>query len=240
MSETIHPAPEDESADTSSDTSADAPVKTKGRVLHFLSSLPGLLTAVAAVMTAIGGLYLALRPQSKAADPAEKHATAVVVPTPSPIAIEIRLNRRERAWLNQHAEIELVSIQTLKGKEDPSSQNFNNGLDDNEHILSKILNEADVNNQTAATIRAMTQKEWESFFGSLQPHQRETIQNTPFAKFNVYIDGKRNDAFRRNQFFEGEALQVSDQKLQVVILSISNTKRVEKGSVDVRLIKARD
>jgi hypothetical protein len=238
MSQTIHPAPEDESVDT--DTSADRPIKSKGRILEFLSSLPGLLTAIAAVITAVGGLYLALRPYSKA-ESADKPIVALSVPgsvpTPSPIAIEIRLNRRERAWLNQHVEIELVSIQTLKGKEDPSSQYFNNSLDDNEHILSKILNEAGVNNQTAPTIRAMTQKEWNSFLEALQANQRETIGHTPFAKFNVYIDGKRNDAFRRNQFFEGEALQVSDQKLQVVILSISNTKRIEKGSVDVRLIK---
>jgi hypothetical protein len=240
MSQTIHPAPEDESADTSAETSADKPIKSKGRILDFLSSLPGLLTAIAAVITAVGGLYLALRPHSKA-EPADKPFVALSVPaslpTPSPIAIEIRLNRRERAWLNPHVEIELVSIQTLKGKEDPSSQHFNNSLDDNEHILSKILNEAGVNNQSAPTIRAMTQKEWNGFLDSLQANQRETIAITPFAKFNVYIDGKRNDAFRRTQFFEGEALQVSDQKLQVVILSISNTKRIEKGSVDVRLIK---
>lgn len=234
MSQTIPPATEDESADTC----ADSPVRKKGRVLEFLSSLPGLLTAIAAIITAIGGLYLALRPHPKA-EPADKPILAASVPvaTPSPIAIEIRLNRRERAWLNQHAEIELVSIQTLKGEKDPSGHQFNNNLDDNEHILSKILNEADVNNQTAPTIRTMTQKEWESFLGSLQANQRETFENTPFAKFNVYIDGKKSDAFRRNQFFEGEALQVPDQKLQVVVLSISNTKRVEKGSVDVRLIK---
>ena len=237
MSQTIHPAPEDESADAS----AHRPIKSRGRILEFLSSLPGVLTAIAAIVTAIGGLYLALKHNPKA-ESADKPIMALSVPapataTPSPFAIEIRLNRRERAWLNQHVEIELVSIQTLKGKEDSSSQHFNNGLDDNEHILSKILSEAEVDNQTATTIRAMSQKEWESFLDSLQVHERETIANTPFAKFNVYIDGKRTDTFRRNQFFEGEALQLADQKLQVVILGISNTKRVEKGSVDVRLIK---
>jgi hypothetical protein len=220
------------------DTSADTPTHKKGRVLEFLSSLPGLLTAIAATLTALGGLYVALKPHPKS-EPVDKIAMMVSLPspTPSPIAIEIRLNRRERAWLNQHVEIELVSIQTLKGKEDPFSHQFNNSLDDNEHILSKVLNEADVNKQTAPTIRAMTQKEWESFLDSLQANQRETIEKTPFTKFNVYIDGKKNDAFRRNQFFEGEAIQLSDQKLQVVILSISNTKRIERGSVDVRLIK---
>jgi hypothetical protein len=220
------------------DTSADTRTHKKGRVLEFLSSLPGLLTAIAATLTALGGLYVAFKPNAKS-EPVDKHAMVVFVPTPtpSPIAIEIRLNRRERAWLNQHVEIELVSIQTLKGKEDPLSHHFNNSLDDNEHILLKILNEADVNNQTATTIRAMTQKEWESFFDSLQANQRETIEKTPFAKFNVYIDGKKNDVFRRNQFFEGEALHLADQKLEVVVLSISNTKRLERGSVDVRLIK---
>ena len=220
------------------EASANAPSRKKGVVLEFLSTLPGMLTAIAAIITAIGGMYLALKPNAKP-EPDIRNALVVSVPTPSPspIAIEIRLNRRERAWLNLHVEIELVSIQTLKGKEDPLSHHSNNSLDDNEHILSKILTEADVNNQTAATIRAMNQKEWESFLDSLQANQRETIEKTPFTKFNVYIDGKRNDAFRRNQFFEGEAIQLSDQKLQVVILVISNTKRIEKGSVDVRLVK---
>ena len=229
MSKPTHP-PED--------TSADPRAHKQGRVLEFLNSLPGMLTAIAAIITAIGGIYLALKPNAKS-EPDIRTALMVSMPTPSPspIAIEIRLNRRERAWLNQHVEIELVSIQTLKGKEDPSSHQFNNSLDDNEHLLSKVLNEADVNNQTAATIRAMTQKEWEGFLGSLHANQREAIEKTPFAKFNVYIDGKKNDAFRRSQFFEGEAIQLSDQKLQVVILVISNTRRIERGSVDVRLIK---
>ena len=220
------------------EASANAPSRKKGVVLEFLSTLPGMLTAIAAIITAIGGIYLALKPNAKP-EPDIRNALMVSMPTPtpSPIAIEIRLNRRERAWLNQHVEIELVSIQTLKGKEDPLSHHFNNSLDDDEHILTRVLTEAEVNNQTAARIRAMTQKEWESFLDSLQANQRETIEKTPFTKFNVYIDGKKNDAFRRSQFFEGEAIQLSDQKLQVVILVISNTKRIERGSVDVRLVK---
>src|SRR5215510_14021854 len=183
MSETTQP-PKDESADT--------PIKTKekGRVFEFLSSLPGLLTAIAATITAIGGLYLALKPHSKA-EPADKNTAAVSVPTPSPSPglKEMRLKRHERAWATDHVEIELVDVENLKGKGgkgEPSSQRFNNSLDDCDRIFSKILSEAGVSDQTAQTVREMTQDEWDKFLDSLNQHQKEIIETTPFAKFNVY------------------------------------------------------
>ena len=230
MSETIQ-SPKNEAAETSH--------QKHGRVFEFLHSVPGLLTAIAATITAIGGLYVALKPHPKA-EPAEKYVATVSTPTPTPNGKEMRLKRGERTRVNDDVEIELVNIQTLKGKsgkDESSTQQFNKSLEDSEHVYSKILNEAGVANQTAETIRGMTQAQWDGFLDSLSENEKETITHTPFARFCVFVDGKKKDAFRRTKFFEGEALDLSDQKLHVVVLSILNTKRIEKGSVDVRLVK---
>ena len=230
------------SAPDATGTPEDAPTKKRGRVLEFLSSLPGILTAIAATITAIGGLYVALRPHAKVEPADNKNVAAVGVPAPSPSSSskEVRLKRHERAWVTERVEIELVDVENVEGKHgkgEGSTQDFNNNLDDRERIFSKILGEAGITNQTAQTIRAMTRAQWGKFLDSLSNHQREIIETTPFAKFNVYVDGHRNDNVRRSQFFEGEVLNLNDPRLQVVMLSISNTKRRQKSNVDLRIVK---
>src|ERR1044072_8525644 len=81
--------------------------KKKGKVLAFLGTLPGVLTAITTAVTAIGGLYVALRPSSKPA-PADKSATSVVPQN------EITLERGV-PWITDHVSIELVDVETLKG-----------------------------------------------------------------------------------------------------------------------------
>lgn len=213
-----------------SEGSADTTSKKKGGLVEFLSTLPGLLTAVAAIVTAIGGLYIGLRRDSKPENPGQNPSSLnSVMPRASDSPIE--LVREEHVTLTNRFAIQLVDVDTLKGKskrKEAPSHNFNKTLGDKEHIFREVLSRAGVSGYSVKAILEMNQAQWETFLDRLDQNQRERVKQTPFARFNVYVDGNRDETYDQKAYFEGEVLtvKIGAQNLKLEIATIRNTKSI--------------
>jgi len=215
--------------------------KKKSGFLEFMSTLPGLLTAVATFITAIAGLYIAFKPDAKPESPNRNATSNTLTPSTNVDGALIEIIKGNgQVRLTDRAALQLVDVDTLKGKskknESPSHE-FNKNLDDREHIFKEVLSRAGVGGHTVQELLKMSQDEWEKFLDSLDDKQREKVKEIPFAKFNVYIDGIKDETYTQRFYFQGEplTLSVGDQKVKLEIANILNTKSsVEPESVKVR------
>jgi len=217
--------------------------KKKSGFLEFMTTLPGLLTAVATIITAIAGLYIAFKSDSKPVVNQNAPATAAA-PTSGAnnggSLVEV-VRGKGQVQLSDRIALQLVDVETLKGKskkDEPPGHEFNKNLDDTEHVFGEILSRAGVGGYTVQSILKMNQDEWEKFLDSLDDKQREKVKEIPFAKFNVYVDGNKDETFARRVYFQGEplTLRVGDRNINIEVVNILNTKSsVEPESVKVQI-----
>jgi hypothetical protein len=134
-----------------------------------------------------------------------------------------------------------VDVETLKGTSkvgEPPSHEFNKKLDDRDHVFIEIISRAGISGQTVQTILDMDQKGWVDFLDSLDKTKRDLVKDTPFAKFNVYVDDSKDTTYSRKYYFQGELVTVKagDQIVKFELVNVNNTRQsVEPENVRIRL-----
>lgn len=186
--------------------------------------------------------YLGIREKT------QRESTAI----PAPLGPEVKTlerNAGDKTQLTRTISIGLLDVNTLKGKSkrskvdskvwDPDSGiDYNKSLDDKEHIFKKIMFLAGKADDPQKYLR-MSPEQWNTFLDGIESDsQREQIKQIPFARFAVSVNGKEDDQFQKNAFFEGEWFPIFDgrQTVTVEVVKIRNTKGASRAheSVEIR------
>lgn len=145
---------------------------------------------------------------------------------------------KSRALVSPGVEIQLVDIETLKGKK---SWEFNVHLDDAKHVFDEVFVRAGVDREGELALTEMDSDSWRDFLEGLENSdlveeqlRAEKIKDIPFAKFRAFIDGVEDTGVSSKYYFKGETLCLpSDSsdcdRARLKIVNIYNTKHHTSG-----------
>ena len=161
--------------------------------------------------------------------------------------VKVHLVRRSnRPLVAPGIEIELLDIETLKGRGD---WNFNFQLDDGDHVFDEVFARAGVTPPGWTTRAEMDTDKWTEFLTELEESgdaekclQAEKIKDIPFAKFRVFVDGAEDPTLGDKYYFKNDMLCVplgssACGRAKLRIVNIYNTKHHSSGEPEALNIR---